>query len=150
MRLKFPIFETDSTAGWRVEFRPMGLQKTPFENAAIVTFVVLLTRALAEFSKIDLRVPISELEANVYAAEKRDACRQAKLLFRKYPDLKFVPTTAEYVRLSIEEIFLGKEGEFFGLLPLVRKYLESEEMEEGVRMKLGVYLEFIENRATGG
>ena len=47
MRFKPP--PANSEIGWRVEFRPCELQFTDFENAAIVCFVVFLTRAILSY-----------------------------------------------------------------------------------------------------
>ena len=56
MRFKPP--PPDSPIGWRVEFRPCEAQFTDFENAAIVCFVVLLTRVILSFG-YNLLIPIS-------------------------------------------------------------------------------------------
>ena len=56
MRFKPP--PPNSPIGWRVEFRPCELQFTDFENAAVVCFIVLLTRAILSF-KHNLLLPIS-------------------------------------------------------------------------------------------
>ena len=42
MRFKPP--PPSAPIGWRVEFRPCELQFTDFENAAVVCFIVLVTR----------------------------------------------------------------------------------------------------------
>jgi glutamate--cysteine ligase catalytic subunit len=44
MRFKPPPAGND--IGWRVEFRPMEIQITDFENAAFSVFIVLVTRAI--------------------------------------------------------------------------------------------------------
>ena len=44
MRFKPPPL--NSSIGWRVEFRPMEVQITDFENAALVTFLLLMTRVI--------------------------------------------------------------------------------------------------------
>lgn len=58
MRFKPP--PPNSGIGWRVEFRPLELQLTDFENAAFVVFVVLLTRAILSF-KLNLYIPITKV-----------------------------------------------------------------------------------------
>ena len=58
MRFKPPPH--NSGMGWRVEFRPMEVQLTDFENAAYVIFVVLLTRAILSFN-LNLYIPISKV-----------------------------------------------------------------------------------------
>lgn len=58
MRFKPP--PPHSSIGWRVEFRPCEVQITDFENAAIVCFVVLLTRVILSY-RINLIIPISKV-----------------------------------------------------------------------------------------
>ncbi|KAK7930773.1 hypothetical protein WMY93_007168 [Mugilogobius chulae] len=57
MRFKPP--PPNSEIGWRVEFRPMEVQLTDFENAAYVVFVVLLTRVILSY-KLDFLIPLSK------------------------------------------------------------------------------------------
>lgn len=80
MRFKPPPVK--SNIGWRVEFRPTELQMTDFENAAIVTFVVLLTRAIMTYN-LNLLIPISNVDENMQAAQQRDAIRHQKFHFKK-------------------------------------------------------------------
>ena len=58
MRFKPP--PPNSPIGWRVEFRPLEVQLTDFENAAFVVFVVLLTRAILSF-KLNFYIPVSKV-----------------------------------------------------------------------------------------
>jgi len=44
--LRFKPPPPNSTIGWRVEFRPMEVQFTEYENAAYSIFIVLVTRVL--------------------------------------------------------------------------------------------------------
>ncbi|VDL85465.1 unnamed protein product [Schistocephalus solidus] len=80
MRFKPPPANSD--IGWRVEFRPMELQLTNFENAAFATFIVLLTRTILSL-KLNFLIPISKVEANMKNAVKRDAVTQGRFYFRK-------------------------------------------------------------------
>lgn len=57
MRFKSPP-STDSEIGWRVEFRPLDIQLTDFENAAFTVFVGMLANIINEFS-LDFIMPIS-------------------------------------------------------------------------------------------
>ncbi|KAH6928169.1 hypothetical protein HPB50_012359 [Hyalomma asiaticum] len=79
MRFKPP--PPNSSIGWRVEFRPSELQMTEFENAAYVVFVVLLTRVILSY-KLSFLIPISKVDQNMEAAQKRDAVRTQKFWFR--------------------------------------------------------------------
>lgn len=58
MRFKPP--PPNSKIGWRVEFRPCEIQLTDFENAAIVCFVVLLTRVILSY-QLNFLIPISKV-----------------------------------------------------------------------------------------
>ena len=67
--------------GWRVEFRPCELQISDFENAAVVCFVVLLTRAILSY-KWNLLMPISLVDENMKRAQKMDAVLNQKFYWR--------------------------------------------------------------------
>lgn len=58
MRFKPP--PPNSNIGWRVEFRPCELQFSDFENAAVVCFIVMLTRVILSY-QLDLVIPISKV-----------------------------------------------------------------------------------------
>ena len=58
--LRFKPPPANSAIGWRVEFRPMEVQLTDFENAAFAVFIVLLSRAILHFN-LNLYVPISKV-----------------------------------------------------------------------------------------
>ncbi|XP_067014302.2 glutamate--cysteine ligase isoform X2 [Anabrus simplex] len=80
MRFKPP--PPNSSIGWRVEFRPCEVQITEFENAAIVCFVVLMTRVILSY-QLNFIIPISKVDENMARAQKRDALRQEHFWFRK-------------------------------------------------------------------
>lgn len=80
MRFKPP--PPNSSIGWRVEFRPCELQLTDFENAAIVCFIVLLTRVILSF-QLDFLLPISKVDHNMKVGQKRNACLGEKFWFKK-------------------------------------------------------------------
>lgn len=80
MRFKPP--PPNSTIGWRVEFRPCEVQITDFENAAIVCFVVLLTRVILSY-QLNFIIPISKVDENMGNAQKRGAVLNQKFWFRK-------------------------------------------------------------------
>jgi len=68
--------------GWRVEFRPMEIQATDFENAAFVIFIVLLTRILGAVG-LNLYLPITKVDENMKRAHERDAVLTQKFYWRK-------------------------------------------------------------------
>ena len=158
MRIKFPDFDPDSgnvKKPWCVEFRPMGLQRTVCENASFQAFTRLMSQALLYY-QLDLCIPITKLDENIRKSVMRDAVNEAKFVARKVPDILSQPETVEYCELTTAEFFLGKEGEFFGLLPLVRQYLNlpetnsfTPEYSGSVKTRIDQYLTVIEGKASG-
>lgn len=128
MRFKPP--PPNSSIGWRVEFRPCEAQITDFENAAIVCFVVLLTRVILSY-KLNFLIPISKVDENMQNAQKRDACRAEKFWFRKFSSRNLCGKSNSSVNgrcsesaeeckdnfelLTINEIINGKTGGFEGM-----------------------------------
>lgn len=82
MRFKPP--PADNSIGWRVEFRPMEIQVTDFENAAFAVFIVLITRAILSFD-LNFYIPIVKVDENMEIAHRRDAVLDQKFYFRKTP-----------------------------------------------------------------
>ena len=60
----------------------MEVQLTEFENAAFSIFVVLLSRAILAFN-LNFYIPISLNDANLQAAQKKDAILNEKFWFRR-------------------------------------------------------------------
>uniref|UniRef100_A0A8C5WX57 Glutamate--cysteine ligase n=1 Tax=Laticauda laticaudata TaxID=8630 RepID=A0A8C5WX57_LATLA len=160
MRFKPP--PPNSDIGWRVEFRPMEVQLTDFENSAYVVFVVLLTRVILSY-KLDFLIPLSKVDENMEAAQKRDAVRQGMFYFRK--DISkggnavvdgcgatqngTETDVEEYALMSIDTIINGKEGVFPGLIPILNSYLENMEVDVDTRCSILNYLKLIKKRASG-
>lgn len=172
VRLKIP--EDDST-GWRVEFRPMEVQLTDFENAAFIVFMVLLRHTIDHF-KLNLYIPMHLLVENMQAAVKRDAILHEKFWCRS-GDWKSKNTSpsdgfdcdtnhsqeAHVQHLSLRRIVCGpgkaerwndstkcNDTQFPGFIPLVEDFLlksTSFSMEE--KAALMKYVEFIKRRASG-
>ncbi|KAK2839200.1 Zn finger-containing GTPase- Activating Protein for ARF, partial [Arthroderma sp. PD_2] len=82
IRFKPPPAEND--IGWRVEFRPMEIQITDFENAAFSVFMVLITRAILSFD-LNFYIPIPKTTENMETAHARNAVLDEKFYFRKDP-----------------------------------------------------------------
>nr|ACC86274.1 glutamate-cysteine ligase catalytic subunit [Exaiptasia diaphana] len=157
MRFKPP--PPNSSIGWRVEFRPTEVQLTDFENAAFVTFVVLLSRVILSFD-LNLLIPLSKVDANMQAAQKRDAARKDKFYFRKtlkncQPQCahseccESESSCDEVVLMSIDTIINGKDGEFPGLIPLMNSYLSNVDVDIDTRCTISQYLKLIQKRASG-
>lgn len=145
--------------GWRVEFRPMEVQLTDFENAAFTVFTVLLTRALLSFN-LNFYLPIARTDDNFETAHARDAVMTRQFYFRQNPTsapdgdaASPSPIESEYRLMSLDEIINGSSDEapvaFPGLLPLVETYLASRNVDVAVRCQLTAYLGLIRDRANG-
>ncbi|CAF2410524.1 unnamed protein product [Rotaria sp. Silwood2] len=160
MRFKPP--PSNSDIGWRVEFRPTELQMTDFENAALVTFIVLLTRAIMTYN-LNLLIPISNVDENMQSAQQRDAVLHQKFHFRKCLSTMKTPDTpcmasvqqsllqeneCEHRLMTINEIINGS-NEFVGLLKVIQEYLSNMEVDADTRCTINQYLNLISKRAAG-
>lgn len=162
MRFKPP--PPNSTIGWRVEFRPCEIQLTDFENAAIVCFVVLLTRVILSY-KLNFLIPISKVDENMQKAQQRNACLDQRFWFRKDVNAKHTQTNGtsvengkhaestdnddgEYELMSIDQIINGTDG-FPGLVPLINSYLASMDVDTDTHCTIQQYLRMIQRRASG-
>ncbi|KAI4200789.1 MAG: hypothetical protein LQ350_003697 [Teloschistes chrysophthalmus] len=175
MRFKPP--PPDNSIGWRVEFRPMEIQMTDFENAAFSIFIVLVTRAILSFD-LNFYIPIPRTTENMETAHARDAVLNEKFYFRNdvlpprvakattnghvsgtttpatmpsRPPTPTGPVEDEYSLMSIDEIINGQTSPpgFPGLIPLVESYLNSMNVDVATRCDLARYLDLIRKRANG-
>ncbi|KAK0084952.1 hypothetical protein PV325_006052 [Microctonus aethiopoides] len=149
MRFKPP--PPNSPIGWRVEFRPCDIQMTDFENAAIVCFIVLLSRVILSYN-LNLLIPISKVEENMARAQKRDAVNGEKFWFRKdiaSDGKQGQLVDDEYCELTVNEIINGKDGLFVGLIPLMNSYLNSMNVDADTHCTVQRYLKLIQKRASG-
>ncbi|KAF2462230.1 glutamate-cysteine ligase, partial [Lineolata rhizophorae] len=171
MRFKPPPPGNDT--GWRVEFRPMEIQITDFENAAFSVFIVLITRAILSFD-LNFYVPITKVTENMETSHARDAIHTKKFHFRKNPFSQrskisgcsesstptptsrpatpLGPVEDEYELMTIDEIINGQHGgtdAFPGLIALVESYLNSMNVDVETRCELARYLDLIRKRANG-
>jgi glutamate--cysteine ligase catalytic subunit len=173
MRFKPPPSESRDM-GWRVEFRPMEIQITDFENAAFSIFIVLITRAILSFD-LNFYIPITRVTENMETAHRRDAVLREKFWFRKDPFPRRphtaktngvngsntnsrpptppqIPVEDEYEQMTIDEVINGQKsdnGKFPGLIPLVESYLNSMNVDVETRCELATYLDLIRKRANG-
>nr|CAB3248530.1 glutamate--cysteine ligase catalytic subunit-like [Phallusia mammillata] len=173
MRFKPP--PPGSSIGWRVEFRVMEAQLTDFENAAFVVFIVLLTRVILTY-KLDFLMPISHVDKNMTCAQENNAVKLQKFYFRKNVITSGTPSCCTQLcstntvcqngeeaspigssqskpaiceKMSIDTIINGKANVFPGFIPLIRRYLDSVEIEVNARCTITEYLNLISKRATG-
>lgn len=133
-----------SSIGWRVEFRPIEVQLTDFENAAYVVFIVLLTRVILSY-KLNLLIPISKVEENMRNAVKRNAVLEGQFYFRK----ALTCSHQNEELMSIDTIINGKENGFPGLISMMKSYMESIDMDIDTGCTISQYLTFISKRASG-
>lgn len=175
LRFKPPPHDKDT--GWRVEFRPMEIQITDFENAAFSIFLVLITRAILSFD-LNFYIPIPLTTTNMETAHARNAVLDQKFHFRNdplpprptmkantasgantpayqpsRPPTPTGPVEHEHSLMTIDEIINGQSGEgdrcFPGLIPLVESYLNSVNIDVETRCELARYLDLIRKRANG-
>ena len=171
MRFKPP--PADNDIGWRVEFRPMEVQITDFENAAFSIFIVLITRAILSFD-LNFYIPITRVSENMETAHIRDGVLTSKFWFRKNPfpvraprpysksggvntpaavsrpPTPLGPVEDEYCLMGVNEIMNGDGPHGFpGLIPLVESYLDSVNVDVATRCELARYLDLIRKRANG-
>merc|ERR1711953_1179770 len=139
--LRFKPPQPNSPIGWRVEFRPMEVQFTQYENAAYSIFIVLVTRVMLSYN-LNLTIPISYVEENMKRAEVRDAVSSQKFYFRINPDEK-EPIVEE---LTINEIINGGKG-FPGLIPFMHRFLQDTATEIETSCKVKDYLDLIASRS---
>lgn len=176
MRFKPPPAGVD--IGWRVEFRPMEIQITDFENAAFSVFMVLITRAILSFD-LNFYIPIARVAENMDTAHARDAVLHSKFWFRRdplprrparahsaagsgastpvpsRPPTPVGPVDDEYALFSVDEIVNGREAEgdgddgFPGLATLVESYLDGVNVDVATRCALQRYVDLVRGRASG-
>ncbi|CAH0393430.1 unnamed protein product [Bemisia tabaci] len=175
MRFKPP--PANSSIGWRVEFRPCEAQLTDFENAAIVCFVVLLTRVILSY-KLNFIIPISKVDENMAKAQKRSAVTKEVFWFRTdltMPKCNDVQNNCQsagdasgskstgsssdenvccadptnYAQMSINDIINGKDSVFPGLVPLINSYLNGMDVDADTHCTIQQYLKLIQRRASG-
>ena len=176
--IRFKPPPPDKDTGWRVEFRPMEIQITDFENAAFSVFIVLITRAILSFD-LNFYIPIPLTTENMETAHSRNAVLNQKFHFRKdplpprpaktngvasgtttptqssRPVTPTGPVEDEHSLMTVDEIINGQtdfgnsDGCFPGLIPLVESYLNSVNVDVETRCELTRYLELIRKRASG-
>ncbi|KAI1289759.1 Glutamate--cysteine ligase catalytic subunit [Halotydeus destructor] len=131
--------------GWRVEFRPVEVQLSDFENAAYAVFVRLISRLIAT-KRLFTLMPMSKVDENIITCQQRDAVRQAKFWFRSdITDAKVEETCQER---TINEIINGSD-QIKGIIPLINVYLDDTGIDGEARSLIDSYLKLISDRASG-
>ncbi|KAJ2066189.1 glutamate--cysteine ligase [Coemansia sp. S2] len=73
---------TRTRSGWEVEFVSLEVQLTDEENAAFISFIVLLSRVIISYS-LNLYIPISMMNQNMVRAQKVNAAKEQVFFFRR-------------------------------------------------------------------
>lgn len=140
----------------------MEVQVTDFENASFTIFIVLLTRVILSYN-LNFYLPISKVDENMKIAHHRNATLAEKFWFRtdifRGPEKQSVNGTetssqsaspGNYEKLTIDEIINGSSThDFPGLIPIVRRYLQSISVDLEVMCELENYLTLVSKRASG-
>ncbi|KAI5964746.1 GSH1 [Candida pseudojiufengensis] len=77
------IIDYSNRPGWRVEFRPMEIQITDFENSAYSNFIILLSKAILKF-KPNFYIQLSKIEKNMQTAHKVNSTTTKKFWFKSF------------------------------------------------------------------
>ncbi|KAI1289761.1 Glutamate--cysteine ligase catalytic subunit [Halotydeus destructor] len=148
VRFKPPLCDS---IGWRVEFRPMEVQLTDFENAAYVVFLRLLSRLIVT-NRLNTLIPFSKVDENMTTSLQRDAVRQSKFWFKcdvtETSLNSSTPTEKTYRAMTINDIING-DSQFKGLIPLIDTYLDETGLDGQSRSRIDTYLKLISDRASG-
>lgn len=80
LRFKNPPTE-DSEIGWRVEFRPMDIAMTDFENTALTVATGMIANVVNTFD-LDFVLPISLVDENMKRAHNRDGLLNTKFWWK--------------------------------------------------------------------
>jgi len=133
VRLKIPTDQDDS---WKMEFRPMEIQLTDYENTSAILFSTIYLR-MCLWEGSDYRIPITNLLQNVQRAHQRNS----------YQTQHFWWSVLGKPRLlTLREIFLDSEH---GIWVRMERYVEQEMLEPALKLKLLGYLRLIINRIDG-
>jgi len=141
------------TIGWRVEFRPMEVSLSDFENAAFVVFLVVLARTIIDYD-LNLYIPISKVDENMKIAQKIGAVVNEKFYFRSFlaqdSRLEHSLGDIEYELMSIDEIMNGKASNSFpGIISLMKTYLSTVNIPSNDKSTIERYLDFVSQKASG-
>ncbi|SOV14137.1 gamma-glutamylcysteine synthetase [Plasmodium gaboni] len=140
-------FKGPSSIGWRVEFRTPDIQITDFENSCVVTLVMLLSKFILK-ERLNLYIPMSLLEENLFRASKREALIKEKFYFRK--DLNYDTLNNEYEEKSIYDIFFNeKNGLFFLCYKYIDELFKEGLLNQSAKNKIDEYIEFVKQRCSG-
>lgn len=160
VRLKIPPPDKEEN-GWMVEFRPMEVQLTDFENAACTIFLALMRRAIATYN-LDSCVPMVTIEENMERAHVRDACIHQRFWWRLFRSTQPMDGTAATTieaddtpaLVTLNEIINGTSpdgpnGTSVGLADLADMLVAQDEASAQAKAGVSRYVDFVRRRARG-
>lgn len=144
-----------SAPGWRVEFRPMDVQITDFENAAYTTFVYLIATYFltneAEYGA-NPYIAMSKVWQNMHTAHHRDSVLRDKFYWKD----DFFDASSKSSLYTLDEIFHNQRNGMFKIFinkALIHLGLITSDWEELrfsiENLRLYYYLKLISDRAAG-
>ena len=139
--------------GWRVEFRPLEVQLTDFENAAYSTMLYLIVEYLLTFpDRINAYIPMSQVWDNMHTAHHTDAILNEHFYWKNSFESSDFNTSMH----SINEIFHSMENGIFNkfINPILRhKGFVSKDWKElknsSKHLRTYYYLKLISDRTSG-
>ncbi|XP_049851908.1 glutamate--cysteine ligase-like isoform X1 [Schistocerca gregaria] len=152
VRFKPPVLSQN--LGWRVEFRPMEVQATDSENAAFVTFVILLVKTIIAF-RLKFYIPISKIDRNIHTAHLRNAVLSQKFHWRRdvydhldSPSTAPAPLACDEALMSIDQIINGSP-DHLGIISVMKRYLSTTDIDDSARRHILSKLDIVSKRASG-
>ena len=145
--------DNKNAPGWRVEFRPLEVQITDFENAAYANFVFLISEAILILGeKLNPYLKMSEVWENMHKAHAMDAVIKEKFYWKD----NFTSENSTTSLMSLDEIFHNPESGIFATFInpiLMYRGLINKEWQElqnsANHQRLYYYLKVISDRASG-
>ncbi|CAL9731706.1 glutamate--cysteine ligase [Monosporozyma unispora] len=139
--------------GWRVEFRPLEVQLTEFENAAHSIFIYLVVEAVLDsYNTLNPYLNMSKVWENMDIAHKRDSVLQNKFHWKT----TFQSENGNTDLYSIDEIFHNKKNgifeTFINKALIKRNWIKStwtELQNSTTHKRYYYYLKLISDRASG-
>ena len=146
---------TSKGPGWRIEFRPLEIQLTDFENAAFSLLTVLTTRCILAMG-YNFYIPISYNEVNMKRATNKNAVMEQKFFIRRDA---FRPGAGgnipldsgdpkNLIEVTLNELMNGNE-KILGVIPAIREYLERLGCNPSLLQEIMVYIHHIGKKAAG-
>lgn len=139
--------------GWRVEFRPLEIQLTEFENAAFSIFIYLIVESVLTFNdKLNPYLYMSRVEENMEIAHRKDSILNDRFYWKD----NFHEDNGNSSQYTMDEIFHNKENGIFEqfINPILRHkkiILQNwEELKQSpTHQRLYYYLKLISERVKG-